>query len=142
VRGNPVEDACAIALEFASGALGTVSVSDTVVAPWSWEQTTGENPAFPQTDQCCFQIGGTHGALSIPKLEIWSNEGKRSWLEPLKVERVHAPRKDPLRLQVEQFCRVIRGEEAPLVPGSEGLATLRVIAAIQEAARGGARVRL
>ena len=41
VRGNAVEDAAVILLRFASGVLGTVNVSDSVVAPWSCEMTTG-----------------------------------------------------------------------------------------------------
>jgi predicted dehydrogenase len=49
---------------------------------------------------------------------------------------------DPLRLQIEQFCRVIRGEEPPLVSGREGLLTLKVIAAVQQAAASGQTVHL
>jgi predicted dehydrogenase len=45
VRGNEIEDTAVIILRFANGALGTVNVSDTIQAPWSWEFTTGENPA-------------------------------------------------------------------------------------------------
>jgi predicted dehydrogenase len=127
-------------LHFANGALGTVTVSDSIVAPWSWELTTGENPAYPRTDQTCYQIGGTHGALTVPTLETWSAEDVRSWWAPLRMARVHETADDPLRLQIGQFCRVIRGEEAPLVSGREGLATLRVIDAIQRAARSGERV--
>lgn len=137
VRQNAVDETTVVILKFASGALGTVNVSDTVVAPWSWEQTTGENPAFPHTDQTCYHIGGTHGSLSVPRLELWSNEAKRSWLEPFKVERIVAAHADPLLLQIQQFCRVIRGEEKPLVSGREGLATLRAIDAVIRAARTG-----
>ena len=137
VRKNAVDETTVVILKFASGALGTVNVSDTVVAPWSWEQTTGENPAYPHTDQTCYHIGGTHGSLSVPRLEVWSNEGKRSWWEPFKVERTIAANADPLLLQIQQFCRVIRGEEKPLVSGREGLATLRAIDAVIRAARTG-----
>jgi len=35
VRGNPVEETAVIILHFASGALGTMNVSDAVQAPWS-----------------------------------------------------------------------------------------------------------
>jgi len=41
---------------------------------------------------------------------------------------------DPLRRQIAHFSRVIRGEEAPLVSGREGLETLRVIEQIKSSA--------
>ncbi|WP_342346002.1 Gfo/Idh/MocA family oxidoreductase [Rhizobium cremeum] len=44
VRGNAVEETAVILIEFENGVLATASVSDAVVAPWSWwEMTTGEN---------------------------------------------------------------------------------------------------
>jgi len=142
VRNFPVDETTVVILKFASGALGTCTVSDTVVAPWSWEQTTGENPAYPHTDQSCYLIGGTEGSLSIPRLELWTNEAKRSWWEPFRVERFIAADEDPLQLQIEQFSRVIRGAEAPLVSGGEGLQTLKVIDAVQRAARTGEAARV
>jgi predicted dehydrogenase len=140
MRGHDVDETTVVSLRFASGALGTVSVTDTVVAPWSWEHTTGENPAYPRTDEPCCMIGGTHGSLSLPRLEIWSNAGKRGWWEPFAVERAVAADEDPLRLQIRQFGKVIRGEEPPLVSGRDGLETLRVIHAIQRAADSGVMV--
>lgn len=134
VRGHPVNETTVVILRFASGALGTITVSDTIVAPWSWEHTTGENPAYPQTDQNCYVIGGTHASLSIPRLEIWCNPLRRGWFEPFRIERHVSAIADPLRLQIRQFCKVIRGEEQPLVSGAEGLVTLKVIDAIQRAA--------
>jgi predicted dehydrogenase len=142
VRGYAVEDTAVILLRFASGVLGTVTVSDSVVAPWSWEMTTGENPAYPQQDQGCYQIGGTHGALTIPQLEIWSNPGKRSWWEPLLRERVPVTPEDPLRAQMRHFCAVIREGATPIASGREGLNTLKVIAAVQRAAETGASVTI
>ncbi len=104
--------------------------------------TTGENPAYPQADEACYLIAGTAGSLSLPKLEIWTNEGKPGWWEPLQRERIGVAAKDPLLLQIRHFCRVIAGEETPLVSGREGLRTLEVITAIKRAARTGERVRL
>ena len=141
-RGNAVEETAAILLRFASGVLGTVSVSDSVVAPWSWELTSGENPAYPQQDQACYKIGGTAGSLAIPQLEVWSNPGKRSWWEPLTRERVPYQPADPLKLQIRHFCAVIRGAATPLVSGREGLNTLKVIEAVKDSARTGALVAM
>ncbi|WP_332689070.1 Gfo/Idh/MocA family protein [Bosea sp. (in: a-proteobacteria)] len=141
VRGNAVEETAVIILRFANGALGTVNVSDSVVAPWSWEMTTGENPVYPQQqDQSCYQLGGTHGALTVPQLELWYNPGKRSWWEPLRRERVPFVAEDPLRVQVRHFGEVIRGQAVPIVSGREGLATLKVIEAVKQAASTGAVV--
>lgn len=140
IRQFPVDETTAVIVRFASGALCTINVSDTAVAPWSWEQTTGENPTFPRTEEACYQIAGTHGALSVPRLELWTNPAKRSWLEPFAVERIVATEEDPLRAQIRQFCAVIRGEAQPLVSGREGLRTLTVIEAIHRAAATGARV--
>jgi predicted dehydrogenase len=133
LRGHEVEETAAILLRFANGALGTVTVSDAVTAPWSWEMTTGENPAYPRQEQACYQIGGTHGALSLPQLEVWWNPGARGWWEPLARERVPYVPEDPLVLQIRHFCDVIRSGAAPIMSGREGLATLRVIEAIQRA---------
>lgn len=142
VRGNPAEETAVALLRFANGALGTVSASDTVVSPWSWELTTGENPAYPRQDQSCYQIGGTHGSLTIPALELWSHPDKRGWGEPLRRERIPFTPEDPLQAQIRHFCAVIRGEEEPLVSGREGLATLSVIAAVKQAARSGGLVEI
>lgn len=140
-RGFAVEDTAAVLLRFANGALGTISISDTAVAPWSWEMTAGENPAYPPTGELCLTIGGARGSLSIPRLDLWSYEGAKSWFAPIGVARVVAPpEEDALRLQARQLARVARGLEPPLVSGRDGLATLRVVDAISRAAREGGRV--
>lgn len=147
-RGHAAEETGAVVLRFAGGALGTLTVSDAVVSPWSWELTSGENPAYPRNDQTYLQIGGTHGSLALPALDLWTHEGERSWWSPMRRERVARENADAdaegdaLALQVRQFCRVIRGEEAPLVSGREGLNTLRVVEAIKRSAATGRMVEL
>jgi predicted dehydrogenase len=142
VRGHAVEETVVVILRFVSGVLGTVNVSDTIVAPWSWELTSGENPAYPQTYQSCYQIGGTHGSLTIPYLDLWRNVGERSWWEPVRPERLSYEPGDPLRLQIQQFCKVIRGIEPPFVSGRDGLETLRVIEAVKQSAVSGETIHL
>ena len=142
VRNHAADETTVIILKLASGALGSINVSDTIVAPWNWEQTTGENRAFPRTDQSCYQIGGTMGSLSVPRLEVWSSVGEPGWLAPFKTERLTAAVEDPLSAQIRQFCRVIRDGEAPLVSAREGLMTLAVIDAIQRAAETGQAVKV
>lgn len=141
-RGFEVEDAAAILLRFENGALGTFSITDAAVAPWSWEQSSGENAAYPNAGQNCYLIAGARGALSVPTLEVWTQPGARGWHEPLRVEREVRAAQDPLALQLRQFARVIGEGEAPLVSGRDGLRALEIIEAIHRAAASGARVEV
>jgi predicted dehydrogenase len=136
-RGFEVEDTAAVLLTFADGAVGTLSVSDCTPAPWSWELTAQENPAYPATGQSCTLIGGTHASLSLPDLSVWAHPDGGGWWTPIAANRFPVPAADPLVAQIAQFAAVIRGEAEPLVPASEGLATQRVIAAIAASARTG-----
>ena len=129
------EDTAVALLQFENGALGTVTMSDTVVGPWSWEQTARENPIYPPTDQSCYLIGGTEGSMELPGLRIWTGrDGRKSWVDALTYEVLNTPREEPLARQVRHFAAVIRGEEPPLVPGREGLKTLQTIEAIKQSA--------
>lgn len=140
-RGHEVEDTAAILLRFESGALATVTVSDSIVAPWSWELTAAENPVYPATGQACYLIGGTRGAIEIPGGRIWSQKGERSWWRPLDLEAYDVEQRDPLDLQLRHFCEVIAGRVQPLVSGREALRSLQVIEAIMAAARSGLATR-
>lgn len=134
-RKHANEDTAVIILRFESGALGTVNMSDTVAAPWSWELTSKENPAYPPTDEFCYLIGGTAGSLELPGLSLWSYpDGKRDWLRTLASSRIAFRPEDPLVRQIRHFCSVIRGRDKPLVSGREGLRTLEVIEAIKRSA--------
>lgn len=141
-RGHENEDVAAAVLMFDGGAVGSISVSDAIVAPYSWELTARENPAYTATDQSCYQLGGSHGTLSLPDLKLWRNEGERGWWQPVSMTSFPVDFSDPLLNQIQHFCEVIRGELEPLVSGAEGLATLRVIEAIQHSAKSGETVSL
>ncbi|GAB5374948.1 MAG: Gfo/Idh/MocA family oxidoreductase [Acuticoccus sp.] len=135
-RGFAVEDTAVVLLRFASGALGTLTVSDTIAAPWSWELTAGENPAYPRTDAPALTVGGTHGALEIPAAALWHYRGERSWWAPIaRTSLVCGRHVDPLVAQIDNFAAVIAGEAAPLVTGADGLKALAVVDAIHRAAR-------
>ena len=140
LRRHAVEETAVILLRFRNGVLGTVTVSDVIVAPWSWELTTGENPAYPHTSETCYLIGGTRGSLTNPYLDLWHN---KEFFGLDGADRATAPgggAEDPLALQVRNFCDVIRGVAQPIVSGQEGLATLKVIAAVKQAAATGGTV--
>lgn len=131
IRAGKVEDTAAISLRFHNGILGTITVSDTTSAPWSWELTSGENPGFPKTSEACYLIGGTQASLSLPNLSLWRHDGTQNWLNPISKVQISVGTKDPLVGQIQQFVAVILGEEPPLVSGEEGLQTLRVIDAVK-----------
>lgn len=134
LRGAEAEEVTVATLRFASGALGTVNLSDVTLGPWSWELTAGENPAYPQTDQSSYLIGGTDGALSLPNLTLWRQDGGRDWWAPMHQTRMPLPLSDPLKAQIEHFAQVIRGKAQPLVSGADGLRAVQVIEAIKRAA--------
>ncbi|MEL7149737.1 MAG: Gfo/Idh/MocA family oxidoreductase [Pseudomonadota bacterium] len=142
VRGLEVEDTSAIIVSFANGALGTIAVSDTISAPWSWELTAGENPAYPKTDQSCYTIGGTKAALSLPDLRVWTHRGTQSWWSPIEIEQIDVADLDPVAAQFEHFLDVIAGKAAPLVTAEDGLCNIEVLEAIKHAARSGTVVRV
>jgi predicted dehydrogenase len=144
-RGFAVEDTVAINLRFASGVLGTFLLSDTAACARSWEQTSQENKAYPSYhDEDCYVITGTNGSLSVPtmRLKTYPRPEDRSWWKEFDVGVVGMVRDDPLKLQMEHFVRVVRGEAEPLVSAQDGLLNLRITEAIVEAARSGQTVNL
>jgi predicted dehydrogenase len=141
-RGYDNEDVAAALFRFENGALGTAAVSDSIVAPWSWECTSKEYPVYPFTGQSAYHIGGSHGALSIPDLTLWCHDGARDWWSPLSTTKLLPEPSDPLVNQIRHFAAVIRRECEPLVSGREGLRTLAVIDAIQRAAKTGQTIQL
>lgn len=137
VREFQVEDTASITLQFENGALGTVLVSDTTPAPWSYEMTSGENPAYPNYQQDCYHFLGTHGSLAFPSMTLWqySPSATPGWHQPLFQKQIQVQRNDALVAQLEHFCRVIRGETTPLVSAQEGARTLAATLAVLESAQ-------
>jgi predicted dehydrogenase len=145
VRDFPVEDTVAINIQFANGALGSFMLSDTAACARSWEQTSQENKAYPSyEDEDCYVIAGTNGSLSVPtmRLKTYPRPEDRSWWKPFEAGRVEMTRQDPIRLQMEHFGAVVRGEVQPLVSARDGLANLRVTEAITRAAATGELITL
>ena len=142
LRGFENEDVAAAVLGFENGAVGTITVSDMITAPWSWEMTARENPAYPPTDQSCYLIGGTRASLSLPDLTLWHNGESPDWMRPMNATTLLREQSEPLFNQIAHFAAVIDGREKPLVSGREGLETIRVIEAIQQAAESGEAITL
>nr|WP_255599382.1 Gfo/Idh/MocA family oxidoreductase [Hasllibacter sp. MH4015] len=142
-RGYANEDVAAAVLTLATGAIATITVSDSIVAPWSWEMTSREYPIYPQTDESCYMIGGSEGGLSLPDLRVWTHKnGQRDWWTPIAAHPIERGMSDPLVNQISHFRDVIADGASPLVPAEEGLRTLRVIEAIQTSAATGQPIHL
>lgn len=144
IRGFAVEDSLAATLTFANGALGAVLLSDTAAAPWSYEATTGENPHYFRAPEDCYHFVGTAGSLAFPSMALWryADPTHVGWQHPLAMSNVPIEAADPLVRQLEHFCGVIRGEEAPFVSAAEGTRALAVILALLESAATNQPVRV
>jgi predicted dehydrogenase len=145
VREFPVEDTVAIILKFTNGVLGTFMLSDTAASARSWEQTSRENNAYPTYgDEDCYVISGTFASLSIPTMRVksYAKNEDRSWWKPFDQSVVDLVRDDPIKLQMEHFGGVVRGEVSPLVSAQDGLNNLLVTEAIVKAAKSGQSVQI
>ena len=141
-RKFPVEDTAAITLRFASGALGTFVLSDAAASNRSWEHTSGEDPRYAKAHSerdDCYVVAGTFGSLAIPTMRLarYPSAAERSWHKPLEETVIPLEVVDPLQRQIAHFADVIRGVAKPLVSARDGLANLRVVDAIVEAAKSG-----
>ena len=136
-RGLEVEDSVSITLTFETGALGSVFASDATPSPWSYEATTHENPHYFPVEEDCYHFFGTSGSLAFPSLEFWryADEGHRGWQHPLKRSRHEVVRADPLVVQLGHFCRVVRGEEEPLIGARDASRSLAAAMAVLESSR-------
>lgn len=139
VRGFEVEDTAGALLHFADGAIGTLLLSDTAVAPWCWDFCAGEQDQYPRQEVNALYLAGTEGSLSLPDLSFWHYQGERHWHHPITREQQTALRADPYMGQLQHFAAVIRGEEAPACSALDGLRTLETtLAVLRAAATGGA----
>ena len=142
VRGFEVEDTAAAVLRFASGAVGTVTVSDTATSPWCWDFCAGEQPQYPRQAVQSHFLSGTHGSLSLPDLALWHYRGERSWHAEMTLEQTVVHAADPYTRQLAHFGAVIEGREAPLCDALDGLRTLAATLAVRDAADTGQAVDL
>ena len=136
-RGFDVEDTAVAILNFESGVAGSISISDTIVSPWSYEFTSNENPVYHHTTENCYWIGGTDGSIELPKGTFWSHKGDKSWWAPISSTATVNRQSNPLFNQIDNFVNVIQGNEKPVVSGLEGLKTSAVIEAIKLATLSG-----
>jgi predicted dehydrogenase len=151
VRGFAVEDTAVVMLRFLSGAIGTISVSDTAVSPYSWDLASGEfDKMIGTSDKMKRQkvsthvFAGTEGAVTLPTLEYYNYSGvaEPGWRSGLNAETLVAANEYTYLRQIEHFARVIRREDEPLVSGLDGVRTLQATLAVKDAAATGQTVIL
>ncbi|WP_213230525.1 Gfo/Idh/MocA family protein [Caballeronia sp. NK8] len=141
-RGFEVEDTAAVVLKFRNGALATVSVSDTVAAPWNYDLAAGEVERFPRQDVNSHYLCGTDASLTLPRLELWEYRSGKGWHDPLTRERTAPHAGCPYTEQLRHFRAVVDGTEAPICSALDGLRTLEATTAVHVAAKSGSTVYL
>lgn len=142
IREFEVEDTAVVTIEFSSGALGTLSLSDTTVAPWSWEFSAAENPAYHHVPGSAYKIGGTDASISLPDLTVWRHTKKKGWWEPIAGEALPVQHGSALEAQLIHFLAVIEGTEPPYVTGESATRSLAVIEAIKLSSKSGQRSKI
>ncbi len=141
-RGFEAEDTAVVNFQFANGALGTFTLSDTVVAPWNYDLGGQETTRFAQQEVSALFFSGTHGSLALPRLDFWHYTGERHWERPLTVTRSLPLMQSPYRLQLENLLAVWRGTAQPVCSAQDGLRALEVAWAVRASAESGQRVTL
>ncbi|MFB8372162.1 Gfo/Idh/MocA family protein [Pseudarthrobacter sp. NPDC055928] len=142
-RGYEVEDTASVIFEFENGALGSFIISDSVVAPWGWDQTTEDDPTFPLNPTAsCYSIAGSKGSLAFPQLGHYYHSGTSDWTQPLSLRYDPRDAGDSYSSQLKHFISVARREVEPLVTVEDAAKTLALIEAVQLAAQEGKIVRI
>jgi predicted dehydrogenase len=143
VRKHKVEDTASVNLIFKSGALCTINISDTIVSPWSYELTAGENPAYPITNQSSYFIGGTKGSIKFPNIKIWYYKNERSWWNFIESKKIKTNKShDTLINQINHFSKVVQKKTKPKVTGEDGLISLKIFDAITKSANSGKKIKI
>ena len=138
VRQFAVEDTAVMTLTFASGALGTFTLSDTVAAPRSWEQTSGENTAYSRSPtEDCYFVAGTKGSLAVPTMRTWqyavqADGTEPGWWTPFVEGQLHVNAVDPLAAQLDHFFDVIAGHAKPVVGVEDAMLSLLTVEAVRQ----------
>lgn len=141
-RGFETEDSAVVNVRFAGGALASMTISDATASPWNWEATAREDSQYRPFDADAYFIGGTRGALSLPRLHTFGYDGASSWHEPLRLEVPAVDPAQPHRMQLRHFVDVVRREAEPVVTPEDNVKTLRTLTAVKRAAETGELVEL
>lgn len=128
MRGFEVEDTVSLAIRFTNGALGTFLLSDTASSVRSWENLSGEDPAFPRYEGAdCYVVSGMNGSLEIPTMRLRQAGVEPSWWHQMTEHRISIPEGDPLALQLDHFCDVVQHGASPRVTVRDAAQSLQVV---------------
>ena len=143
IRKHKVEDTAIVNLIFYSGVLCTLNISDTIVSPWSYELTAGENPVYPITNQSSYYIGGSKGSVQFPNLKHWYNKKERSWWKKIfyKDENTRSSRYTLVN-QIDHLCDVVCNKTKPKINGNDGLISLKIFDAILRSSKSGKKIKI
>lgn len=138
LRGSQRIESGVLNLGFSSGAVASITFSDTTPTPWGFEAATGENPNIATSGQDMLHIAGTKGAVSYPSLTLW--QGATDWSVAPEA-RMMGPvaQTDALAAQLSHFIDVAEGRDEPLIDASDGRETLDVALRAQSAIHLGVR---
>ncbi|WP_099203870.1 Gfo/Idh/MocA family protein [Scatolibacter rhodanostii] len=141
-RGFETEDSAVVNVHFKSGALASMTLSDTTASPWNWEATAREDAQYRPFDADAYFIGGTRGSLSLPRLQHFSYDGEPSWHKPLQMDIKPVDPQLPHKMQLKHFIQVILKKEEPIVTPEDNVKTLETLMAIKLASETGELVSL
>ncbi len=144
-RGFAFDDTATIIFHYASGALGTLIISESTPSPWSWEASVSDGMGFHNAGQDHAQFIGTEASLGFPSLTAWrydSEDPDPGWKSPLRASRLDRPQGNPYVNQIDHLFRVVRGLDKPRVSGQDGLRSLAVVNAVIEAASTGEVIKV
>jgi predicted dehydrogenase len=134
VRSFEVEDTASVSVRFASGALGTLLMSDTAVSPYNWDTAAGQALYFPHQPENAYVFAGTKASLSLPSMYLWKHEADEGhWQHPLLRQHVTLDGSRAYENQLNHFADVVEGKAEPLVSARDGMMTLATTLAVAKA---------
>ncbi len=130
IRGNEVEDAVSVIVEYEGGATATYFVSDGTPGPWSYDLAACENLNYGLCDdENSLRIFGTEGSFGFPHMDLYYyGKDHYGWNEPLLKEHFDLEINDPMAAELAHFVDLCQGREhVPRCTGADALDTLRVV---------------
>ena len=141
IRGFDVPDTVGAVLQFANGAIGSVTISDAAVSPWCWDLTSGYGAYFPSPPPGdAFFISGTEASLALPSLTLYQHEGEANWKTPFVTSTLARKEQNSYIAQLESFAKVVRRDEEPRTSARDGYNSLAVATALVDSVESGSPV--